>query len=171
MPRTVIARRTIRTGDDGIRDTLYAMWALARQSLTSPEIRRTAVDIAAGEAPGRLAAIVTALDLWARDRFHFMRDPYRIEQLHRPEWMLAQMRERGKILVDCDDAALLMAALGESIGVAARFVAVAFFDPRADFSHVWTELYDGHGWRVIDPTRGAQPLDMRLVTRIMLLDV
>jgi transglutaminase-like putative cysteine protease len=86
--------------------------------------------------------------------------------------MLAQLREYpGKILVDCDDAAILMAALGESIGIPARLVAVAFFDPGADFSHVWTELFDGDRWRVIDPTRGSQPLDMRLVTRIMMLDV
>ena len=172
MPTTVTTRRPIRVGDDGIKDTLYAMWHMARESVTLPVVRQTAVSIAADEAPGRLTAIVSALDTWARDRFHFVRDPYRVEQLHRPEWMLAQLREYpGKILVDCDDAATLVAALGESRGIPARFVAVAFFDPRADFSHVWTELFDGSRWRVIDPTRGSQPLDMRLVTRIMMLDV
>lgn len=169
--RTTVERRTIRAGDDGIKDTLYAMYHLVRESLTDPVVRGTAVTIAAQEAPGRLGPIVSALNSWALGAFHFMRDPFRKEQLHKPIWMLGQLRERGRIYVDCDDAAILMAALGEAVGVPARFVAVAFFDPRADFSHVWTELHDGTGWRVIDPTRGDQPLDMRRVTRIMVLEV
>lgn len=171
MPTTATTRSPIAAGDDGIKATLYAMRRIVRESLTIPAVRQTAVNIAGREAPGQLPPIVSALGAWARGAFHFMRDPYGVETLHRPEWQLAQLRERGKILVDCDDAAIMVAALGESIGIPARFVAVAFFDRRADFSHVWTELYDGNGWRIIDPTRGSQPLDMALVTRIMLLDV
>lgn len=171
MATMTVARQTIARGDAGTAQTLYAMRQIVRESLTVPVVRLTAVGIASREAPGRLSAIVSALDAWAHEAFHFMRDPYQVEQLHRPDWMLAQWRTRGKIYVDCDDAAILLAALGEAVGVPARFVAVAFFDRRADYSHVWTELWDGDGWRILDPTRGAQPLDRALVTRIMVLDV
>ena len=147
------------------------MRALVRASLVDPVVRGKAVELASGERPGHSGRIVSALEGYGRAVFHFTRDPHGVELLHTPAWMLREIAQRGKTYVDCDDAALLLAALGEAVGIPARFVAVAFFDRAAPYSHVWVELFDGRGWRILDPTRGSQPLDVTLVTRIMTLDV
>lgn len=51
---------------------------------------------------------------------------------------------------DCDDMAVLLATLLESVGKPTRFVALAF--DGGPFSHVITETHLGSGWIPLDPT-------------------
>lgn len=88
--------------------------------------------------------------------WRFVRDPTGIELLHRPERLLDQIAAGGYAIGDCDDAAILGAALGKAVGFSARFVVLGFFGPRGPFSHVYTELWTGTGWRELDITRTPQ---------------
>jgi Transglutaminase-like superfamily len=139
-------------------------------ALTSLEVRDCAVSIASDCPPGDVDAIIAALDRWMRAHFRFVRDPLGQERLHTPAELLADVARRGAAWADCDDAAILAAALALSIGIPARYVAVAFLERRAPYAHVWVELQNGGGgWWIVDPTRGSQMLDWSAVTRVMLL--
>jgi transglutaminase-like putative cysteine protease len=170
-PALALRLRTIPDGDAGTRATLYAMRAIVRESVTVPAVRAVAVRLAMEVAPGNTRGIIDAISDYCHRVIHFTRDPLGVEQLHYPEVMLAMIERVGRVGVDCDDAAMLVAVLAESVGVPARFSAVAFVDRAAPFSHVYAELSDGLGWRIVDPTRPAQRLDTVAVTRIMRLDV
>lgn len=83
----------------------------------------------------------------------FVRDPVGIELVRRPERLLDLWRLKGHIPGDCDDAAVLGAALGKSVGFPARFVVLGFYGPRMPFSHVYAELQAPDGWVDLDVTR------------------
>lgn len=85
--------------------------------------------------------------------WRFVRDPAGVELVHRPERLLDLWRAKGHIPGDCDDAAVLGAALGKSIGLPARFVVLGFYGPTMPFSHVYAELQTPQGWADLDVTR------------------
>jgi transglutaminase-like putative cysteine protease len=66
---------------------------------------------------------------------------------------------------------MLGAALGKAAGIKARFVAVAFYDPVAPYSHVWAELFDGVEWRDLDVTRKSQDLSAKGISRRLVFPV
>lgn len=90
---------------------------------------------------------------WLAAAWHFVRDPTGVELVFRPERLLDQYTNHGMASGDCDDAAVLSAALGKAIGLRARFVVLGFFGPRMPFSHVYTELLGPDGWQEMDVTR------------------
>ncbi|MEE8177710.1 MAG: hypothetical protein V3T65_06925 [Acidobacteriota bacterium] len=83
--------------------------------------------------------------------------------------MLEDMQRWGAAQVDCDDAAVLSAALGKAVGLKPRFVVLGFEGPTGPYRHVYTELFDGVAWTEMDVTRpggiGAVP------TRVTRMDV
>lgn len=139
-----------------------------------PLVRMTAARIAA-DTPSR-APLETAARIrqWVAARWRFVRDPLDKELLHTPEAMLNMLREHGYITADCDDAAILCAALGSAVGLQSRFVAVAFIDSAAPYAHVWTELAAPTGtgpWVECDVTRTMQALPTHLISRFLILPV
>jgi hypothetical protein len=97
-------------------------------------------------------------------------DPSGVELLHDPVLLLEDIRERGQARGDCDDVAVLGAALGGAMGLSARFVVVGFRGPNEPFEHVWTELYDGTTWRELDVTR-PRNAEAPATTREYVVDV
>lgn len=81
---------------------------------------------------------------FVRDEIRYIKDIEGVETLHSAEWVL---RLRAG---DCDDKAILLAALLLSIGHTPRFKAVAF-DPD-NYSHVWTQDLLGGAWVDMEPT-------------------
>lgn len=80
------------------------------------------------------------------------------EILHSPVYMLGQIERLGRAYGDCDDVAMLVAALLNGLGVPARFRAVNRTDG-GSFAHVFTEWYDpGTGWVAEDPTITHYPV-------------
>lgn len=70
--------------------------------------------------------------------------------------MLQKIFKEGAANGDCDDVAILGAALGMAVGLPASFVLVGF-DRNEPFQHVYTELYTGlQGWAEMDVTAPAQ---------------
>lgn len=89
-------------------------------------------------------------------RFRFLRDPAGVELVHHPRVLLDRLRKEGYVQGDCDDAAILGAALGKVIGLPARFVVVGFRGPRGPLTHVYAEVSDGSRWVDLDVTAPAQ---------------
>lgn len=145
--------RWIPGGDAGTRVTLRAMRRLARRSLTDPLLLATAARIV-GE--GR-AGVPWAWRVreWLEDHWRFLPDPLTVELVREPRVMLQELGALGYMAGDCDDAAVMAAALGMAGGLRARFKVLGFV-PGGEFSHVYTELRDGGQWVEQDVTRPAQ---------------
>lgn len=145
----------IGTGQAAGLDTVHRMRQLVRDQYTLPLIRETAAAIVRGT--GTDAELqVERIRAWLARHVGFLRDPYEVEGLHTPEAMLTLLGARGFLEVDCDDVAILGAALGMAIGLPARFVLIG---AGGGYEHVWTELADPNTgeWRELDITRPYQP--------------
>ena len=123
------------------------MAKLAREGIRDQRIRNAAVAITtrgflsgAGLQQKDFEGEARRLHAFVRDQIRYVRDTDGVELLHDPATVL-QIGAG-----DCDDKAILLAALLGSIGHPTRFVAVAFEAGR--FSHVW--LQDDINGRWID---------------------
>ena len=105
----------IPPGDAGTRATLHAMRRLVRASLADPLLIATVGDMV-GEGSEGWAWKVRR---WLDDRWRFLPDPLTVELVREPRVMLHELRTRGYMAGDCDDAAVMAAALGMAGG---RFV-------------------------------------------------
>lgn len=136
---TVVTRDTIGFGDYGSQQTLQKMRSLVNASLSVPVVVETANSIAATVPPRDYLALAHAIRAWLQRNFHFVRDPVGVELLRDPVYQIRQWTTNGYISGDCDDAAVLGAALGKANGIGARFVAVGFA-PGGPLLHVYTIL-------------------------------
>lgn len=169
--------RRIPGGDLGVLVTLGTMRGYARRGMYQPDVRQLALDITTG-LPGRDSrSQIFAIRNWLDTFVWFTRDPTSAELLYTPERMVKLLRDprRGGILrIDCDDVAILAAAIGGSVGLRSRFVVVGFLSPSAPFRHVWTELAapeGAGGWLDMDVTRGAQAINPANISRRMIVQV
>lgn len=137
MTRTVV--EPLGSGDYGAAQTLDRMASLANRALTVPLVVETANGIAATVAARDYAGIAQNIRAWLQRHFRFVRDPLGVELLRDPEYQLRQWMAQGFITGDCDDVAVLGAALGKAVGIGARFVAVGF-TPGGPLLHVYTVL-------------------------------
>ena len=91
----------------------------------------------------RIAEIKAAF-YFVRDEVRYIRDIRGVETLHTPEKILQTMAG------DCDDKALLIAALLESIGFQCRFIGVGF--TAGHISHVFTQVMNNGKWINLETT-------------------
>lgn len=147
--------RSVGSGNNGAADTLHQMSLYAREAAVHPLTRQVAVSLATGTGTDaeRQAARIRQ---WLERYVGFLRDPLPKEALHDPVWMIEQVGRFGRVEVDCDDVAMLGAALGMAIGLRARYVAIG----RQQFEHVWVDLADPgrDEWYELDITRPYQDL-------------
>lgn len=102
---------------------------------------------------------------FVRDRIRYVKDIDGVETLHPAEWVLRQGAG------DCDDKAILLAALLLSIGHTPRFIAVAF-EP-GEFSHVWVQDYLGGRWLDLEATENlpfGRSVPLREAAQLITLD-
>jgi len=161
------------SSDFGTYLTVGAMRAMVTHDYMLPEVRLTATDIVRGLGGQDGFAQAHAIREYVEQHTEFLRDPDMVEMLHAPVWQLRQIRQRGLVQVDCDDVAMLAAALGKAVGLRARFVAVGFHNTRAPYRHVWAELSPRavNAWVDVDTTRPAQGLDGLRISRAITKDV
>lgn len=127
--------------------TLRAMTILSKKGATDEAIRGRARDL----APGGPAAIRQ----WLIRRFRFVPDPPGVELLKSPSVMLREWGTDGEATGDCDDAAILGAAVALASGYRVRWVLLGFHRG-GPFAHVYAEAWDGLAWQDFDVTRPAQ---------------
>lgn len=156
MATTAVTRQalggTLATADADAVATLAHMAELVKHGASLPVVRATAESIIATVPPRDAGNQIDALRYWLATAVHFVSDPVDIELVKHPAVLLEEITTTGQAFGDCDDAAVLGAALGESIGLPARFVALGFGTPDAPLAHVLTELWDGQAWRDLDVT-------------------
>jgi len=128
------------------------MHRLALEAQSDPRLREVAESIVAGLLPHDYVSEYAALLNWVRRHIRYSRDPVTVEQVKTPQATL----ETGT--GDCDDLAVLLAALVGQIGGQSRFVAGAFKRHRghAVLSHVWCEAFEPTcgAWIALDPVPG-----------------
>lgn len=169
---TSILTRWILGGDFGANQTLGRMRQLVNQSLVDPVVIETARSIVenAGCFGRNEVCKYMAIREWMEEHLQFLPDPYGVELLATPRYLLDQIRTRQYVSGDCDDTSILGAALGKAVGMKARFVAMGFGRPGAAFKHVTTHLLVGGKWVSLDTTRSQRfppPAPSRVQTLVV----
>lgn len=158
------------SGDSGVGATFAAMAKLANGGQTTPSVVGLARQIAAATGSRDPAAWAVAIQRWLSGVWMFVEDPVDTELLISPARMFEEYASTGRITGDCDEAAIMGAALGKSIGIPATFTALAFDTPDDSperLAHVFATLLPNDGSEVsLDITKpaGAVPPVTRAVT-------
>lgn len=174
--RFLVTETTIPDGDAGIDATVRHMAALMRQGAQLPAVRRVAAEIAyANVGDGAPSyALAAAIRQWVEAHWEFREDPAVHELLYAPDTQLAIIGAHGTMQADCDDAAILVGAIGLAAGLRVRVICVGFLTPDAPYTHTWSELRPPLGagaWLEGDVTRPMQRLPEELIARAAAWDV
>ena len=142
-----------------VPDTLRRMSKVVGDSLRMRPVVESAAALLR-YVPGRnYSARAAFLRSWLNSHFIFTPDPHGVETLRTPDYMLSAIERQGWVAGDCDDAAILSAALGKAAGFPATFVALAFDPTGKRFRHVYTVLHGPAGEEYeMDFTRSNQAL-------------
>lgn len=131
-------------GDVGAtRATLRAMCKLVERFKTDTGVRELAQSLTRSLPSKAYADELRVLQNFVRDRIRYVRDVRGVETVQEPPYTLRVGSG------DCDDKAVLLASLLESIGFRTRFRAVGLNGE--GYSHVLAEAKD--------PSRGWVPLE------------
>lgn len=106
-------------------------------------IRSQALQLTKGLRQKDQAAEIDAINRFVRDQIRYVGDILGVETLHTPAAVL--ITRAG----DCDDKAILNAALLKSLGYSCRFIAL---DQGSGFCHVWTQVLLRGNWIDLEPT-------------------
>ena len=153
MAPPTLTVRTLPSNDAGTVLTLKEMRRLSRGALRDPLLLDVAAHIVRSEK-GR-AAYPRRIREWISQAVRFLPDPVGVELLRAPRWMLDDIRRRGFTQGDCDDVAILSAAIGLAVGCPARFKVLGF-RANGPLAHIYAELWTGRGWLEMDTTRPFQ---------------
>jgi transglutaminase-like putative cysteine protease len=136
----------IPDGDAGVSATISHMKSLlhAPQGIRSLTVRAAVADAVRGVERGQRE--IDAVFYWVKNNIEF-RGEYG-ETLQSPEATI------NLGLGDCDDQAVLSAAMLNSLGYETRFKTVALRDSPEELSHVYVEVRDKQSgdWIALDPT-------------------
>lgn len=141
MPPPVLSSYlgTIPDGRAGIKATLKIMVMVVRRTRATLPVRILAQQLVQACPVNDRRCEASTLQAWVRDSIRYLPDVRDVETIQFPEQTL-QLRSG-----DCDDMALLLSAMLESIGFTTRFCAVGMNG--AGYSHVMTQvLVPGTGW-------------------------
>lgn len=159
MIATRVMRHTIGFGDSGTMNDLSHMAALIDGGLDSPRVIMAARHLALSGGVRNPTGQALAIRNFLSRVWRFVEDPARRELLRDPDNLLREYEAAGVITGDCDEAAILGAALGEAVGLEAHLVALAFGGDGDVYEHVYAELLTPAGGRVsLDVTRPAGPV-------------
>jgi predicted transglutaminase-like cysteine proteinase len=144
MPTVTLQR--LEPGDAGTDQTVREMIRMVESGRADLGINDAALSIirAANVRQKDYAGEITALFRWVRDRVRYVKDPIAVELVRNARETLK--RRAG----DCDDKAVLLATLLQSIGHNTRFKVVA--TRPGDFHHVLIEVSHKAQWVPLDPT-------------------
>lgn len=144
-------------GDTGTYNSLSKMKVFARRSAVHPLVRQTAVKIVEGAPDNDGQFHARLIRDWIEKNTRFLPDPSIAEAFYLPQGVIAEVLTGKVARIDCEDVAMLAAALGMAIGLRARYNVVAF-SPKGPYSHVWTDLASPYKrqWTQMDVTRPSQ---------------
>jgi hypothetical protein len=161
-------------GDAGIRETLQRMKGLARKGAHHATVMKVSRSLVGsnhplGKVPVRDQKGETARLLdWTQKNIRWTPD------IGDAETLMAPHRTIQFGAGDCDDSAMVLAALATSIGIPNRFKAIAANEQwPQEFTHVYNELKIGGRWVAADPSVEGMPLgwESPKIFRVMTEDV
>jgi transglutaminase-like putative cysteine protease len=118
---------------------------LVKAGKKNPAIRQRATSLVQDLPSKDRLGEIERLFNYVQNSIRYVRDIHDVETLHYAEQVMSQ--EHG----DCDDKAILLSSLLESIGHPTRFVAVGF--QPGEFSHVFVDTMIGNKkWLSLDTT-------------------
>lgn len=155
-------------GDSQTRATLSTMRQVVHAALSDPHVVEATVNVVRGVSGRSAIHLAARIEDWARHHVVFLPDPLIPnggEFLRTPDLALQEIRWYGVARLDCDDAAMLTAAMCMAVGVPCQFRAVAYGNTREPFAHVYTQAFTQRGWYPLDVTNtGTAPEETRAMT-------
>jgi transglutaminase-like putative cysteine protease len=153
----------LMVGEFGTRRTVEIMKRIVADSLTDAAVMSAAVDVVRYTPERDLPEQARALYYWLKSNVSFLPDPnVPGEVLRTPRFLLSEIKRHGIARGDCDDVAMLSAALAKSIGLSAEFI-VAAYDAAQPFAHVFTRVWVGDGWFPLDVTEKVTRTPQRAI--------
>lgn len=156
----------VAPGPDAPLRTLVEMARIARRAALDPLVLEAATEAVRPVGGRDTLGQAEALHWWLTQHVDFLPDPEPEpgdELLRAPDHLLREVRAYGYARGDCDDAAMLAAAMATAVGLPARFVALAWGAP-PQFGHVYAEVDTVNGWYPLDvtePSSAPRPLIVR----------
>jgi transglutaminase-like putative cysteine protease len=130
------------------------MQGLVKTGRRDPAIRELSANLVMGVAPKDFYAEAQTIFDYVQSNIRYVMDVNDVETLSPANWVLSNGYG------DCDDFAVLLASMLESIGHKCRFMAISFDGPE-DFEHVLIQTKIGNRWITADATEanafGWQP--------------
>lgn len=121
------------------------MQGLVKTGRRDPLIRDLSANLVMGVAAKDFQTEAETLFNFVQSNIRYVQDINDVETLSPAQWVLANG------FGDCDDFAVLLSSMLESIGHKCRFMAVSFEGPE-DFSHVLIQTKIGNRWIAADAT-------------------
>lgn len=146
-------------GAAGIVQTMGLMRSMANQAIDHPLIRQHAARATEHVPRGHPKESALAIGEWVRARVRYLPDPLHQEHLTHPAKIAEAIAEGKKVFGDCDDMAMLVAAMSKSIGLQPIFHGVGRGEK---FHHVYTEV----AGVAVDPTVSLGTLPFRAKRRL-----
>jgi hypothetical protein len=137
-------------------------YALGTEGEKNFVVRQWAESIVRHVAPKDYLSEILALYGWATSPWlRYTNDAIHVEQVKTPYRTLLEVSKTGVSLVDCDDIAVVMAAMALSLGRRCQYVVVGFGHPDV-FTHVFLRVQEPKTkeWIVLDPVAGTHDADM-----------
>lgn len=140
--------RSFRVPYPGLDSTLDVIRELVLQWRGDQKLRNLALKATRSVPDKRNSRqLAQALYRWITKHVEFIKDQFGIERLQSPD-VTIQLGSG-----DCDDHAILSAAMLLSVGIPARLRVVALDPMRPEvFNHIFTEYFDGQRWQSFDTT-------------------
>lgn len=152
--KATVTSYTIPQGDRGSYSTLRIMKRLVHEAMKDIPVLDTAKTIIRDVGGKNRAEQARVIGEWMEQSLRFVRDPYGIETIHTPLFMLDRIRRNSVFEADCDDYAVLSASLAKAVGLRTKFVILGFLTKGAPWSHVYTIVETPQGWFPFDKVFG-----------------
>lgn len=144
-------QQALPDGDDGTEATVKAMRGIIDAAQSSP-----LVQVAANNLRGFPASLIPRLLYdFLRDHLRFVDDPPGFEILTHPDRHLQAMIAGGHSLGDCDDHAIIGAAILKRLGFLPVIITMNDSGDTRPFSHVFFGYKSGNNIVPMDPQEGV----------------
>lgn len=142
----LVKETTLSGGVKGNLETVEIMKEVARERAGHPQVRGLAIAILNYYQTKShfFADESVAIGQYVQDKVRYVKDANGIEQLHDPLTIIDQI-QRGVARADCDDMALLIAALLLSIGHSPKFSIIRYNSFSGNYNHIYVVDYAKNG--------------------------
>jgi hypothetical protein len=137
--------RKVGNGINGNLDTIEVMKKMAREYSRHDLVKRLSTNILHyNNIPSHhYLDEARAIGEFVKKHVRYVKDPVGTESLQAPDMMIRMMKDAGYTMGDCDDMALLTAAMLMSVGIRPRFRAVRYRgDENGNFNHIYVVVYE-----------------------------